>query len=157
MANALGELLQWPVVHSGDIARRIDQNTRQTGAMADGDALDAALLPLVKRRPVILDGYPRTQWQLATLRDLPGWAVVGLNIDPDVALRRLSGRGRADDALYGAERVRSQNWGLVPVWARLDLVVNVNVKTTGEVVFEILTRLVPEMAGHSVGRSGMLR
>lgn len=104
--------------------------------MADAAALDAALLPIIESLDeYILDGYPRTMQQR---RALPaGVRVVGLNIDPLSALQRIAGRSKHgwDEDL----RMEEQAALLKPVMGQADQIVNVQGKTVGEIVFEIIT------------------
>ena len=131
----MGSLLGWRVIASGDVARSIDADTARTGQMADADALDRALLPLLSPGPVVLDGYPRTTRQLAPL---PGEIlVVGLNIDEWAALERINNREK-----HGWDeqaRMREQASAIRNVMRYATLVVNVHGKTPGEVAFEILS------------------
>lgn len=107
--------------------------------MADAEALDRALLPLLRPGPVLLDGYPRTMPQLVMLPG--GFSVVMLDLDRRTAEARAraaaeaSGKAewpvskRYDEQLPGLEQVRRQ----------VDLIVDVTDKTLGEVLIEILS------------------
>lgn len=134
-ARALASLLEWRVIASGDIARSIDSGTAQTGKMADPDALDRALLPLLTPGPVILDGYPRTTRQLASLPE--GILVVGLNIDPWAALERIAGRDK--HGWDERSRMTEQAGSIRTVMRYAAVTINVQGKTPGEVVFDILS------------------
>lgn len=103
--------------------------------MADPDALDAALLPMLNPGPVILDGYPRTIEQMVMLPT--GFDVVGLNIDEVAAMFRI--KGREKNGWDEAQRMRDQAAGIRQVLKHANLVVNVQGKTPGEIVFEVLS------------------
>jgi adenylate kinase family enzyme len=135
VSKALAGLLGWRLVVSGDVARAVDAGTAATGAMADAAALDAALLPLLAPGPVVLDGYPRTAAQLMALP--PGFAVVMLDLDPDVALARVVDQGKR--GWDHAARMDEQRAGLEAVAQAVDLRVDVTGKTPGEIVFEIIS------------------
>lgn len=107
--------------------------------MADADALERALRPLLSPGPVVLDGYPRTTRQLAALPQR--FSTVMLLLEQDESIRRANraaaASGKTDwdpDA-----RWRQQASGLDTIRAYVDLVVNVKDKTPGEVAFEILS------------------
>lgn len=131
----LAHFLGWKVVSSGDVARQIDSLTARTGAMADADELDRALLPMLAPGPVLLDGYPRTTRQLAALP--LGFDVVFLEIYDEEAIRRFASRDK-----YGwneMTRLREQRTGLEAVRPYCPLRVYTGDKTPGEVAFTILS------------------
>lgn len=139
VAQALAALLGWRLVGSGDVARSIDANTAATGAMADPDALDAALRPLLVPSPVVLDGYPRTARQLAGLPR--GFDVVTLQVDRVTALARANRAAKQDgkEGWNAEQRYRDQMGGLEDVARYSSIIVDARGKTVGDVVFEILS------------------
>ncbi|HZM15546.1 MAG TPA: adenylate kinase [Candidatus Krumholzibacteria bacterium] len=133
-AALLKEMYGIPHISTGDILRQEVAEGTELGRkaesyMADGalvpDALilemmEARLLQPDTRRGWLLDGFPRTVEQaegLATLTARIGQKVdagVILHVDPEVVVRRLSGR-RVCDSCQGVTSVREVQGGACPL------------------------------------------
>ncbi|HEX5758066.1 MAG TPA: adenylate kinase [Thermoanaerobaculia bacterium] len=105
-AISTGEMLREAVAAGSELGRRV-QGILTSGALVD----DATMAAVVRERLAqpdaargfLLDGYPRTQEQAATLKEI----LAGSGEDLDAALlievpegeviQRMAGRGRADD------------------------------------------------------------
>jgi adenylate kinase len=105
-AISTGEMLREAVAAGSELGRRVE------AIMAAGELVDDGLMAEVVRERVgrpdaaagfLLDGYPRTLCQVATLDDLLAArglgldAVVLLEVPEEVLVRRALGRRRADD------------------------------------------------------------
>lgn len=116
-AQRLGDRLGVPAVSTGEMLRtavsaRTELGERVEGVMAAGQLVDDDLMAAVvrerlaaadARRGFVLDGYPRTPSQAATLDEILSRsgrgldAVVLLSVPEEVLVRRALGRQRADD------------------------------------------------------------
>lgn len=107
--------------------------------MADAEALDRALLPLLSPGPVVLDGYPRTMAQMVMLPG--GFSVVVLELDWHTARARANAAAAASGKIdWDPDRRHAeQSFGLEQVKRHAELVVQVAGKTPGEIAFEILS------------------
>lgn len=107
--------------------------------MADPDALDRALRPLLVPGPVVLDGYPRTTRQMTSLP--VGFDVVMLEIDQELSMIRANRAAAASgkEGWDAAKRYREQRRGIEQVAPYAAIIINVTNKTPGDVVFEILS------------------
>lgn len=97
LALGLSELTGWPVMSTGDIARRVDPAGLSRGELANEQLFRAAFLGALGSYtpPVILDGLPRSRGQVELLP--PDTLVFALWCRPDIAIGRLLRRGRSDD------------------------------------------------------------
>src|SRR5437588_8429339 len=116
-SQRLIDTLQVPHLSTGDMLRDAVQNQTPEGRRAieymDRGKLvpDEIILAMVGRRIAeadcargyLLDGFPRTLAQAETLdslltrENIPLDAVLELRVDEESLIRRLAGRGRADD------------------------------------------------------------
>ncbi len=105
-AISTGEMLRAAVAAGSDLGRRV------AGVMASGELVDDDMMADVVRDRLsqgdategfLLDGYPRTAAQAATLEEILGEAhadlddVVLIDAPEDVLVARALGRGREDD------------------------------------------------------------
>ena len=105
-AISTGEMLRAAVAAGSELGQRVD------GVMARGDLVDDDLMAEVVRdrlsqadasESFLLDGYPRTAAQAATLEEILGERyselddVVLIDAPEDVLVARALGRGREDD------------------------------------------------------------
>ena len=115
-ATALSKQLGVPHISTGDLFRAHIANNTELGqrvkAIIDSGGLvpDEVTNEMVRvrladedtRGGFLLDGFPRNTGQADFLRDVLGSAdldaVVEFQIDEDVVVKRLLGRGRADDS-----------------------------------------------------------
>lgn len=101
LAAALHEALGWPVLSTGDIARRIDPESIANGGVADPAAFADAFRTAWSEAefhgdyPVVLDGIPRYREQVDLLPDKT--VLVALTCRPDIAIDRQLRRGRPGD------------------------------------------------------------
>ncbi len=116
-AKVLAEALDIPAISTGEMLRAaVDAGTdlgqRIAGVMARGDLVDDDLMADVVRDRLsqkdategfLLDGYPRTAAQAATLEEVLGERyaelddVVLIDAPQEVLVQRALGRGREDD------------------------------------------------------------
>ena len=107
-----------PKISTGDMLRQAVQDGTRIGSLvretlqSGGLVGDDLMISLVAERLAqpdtahgfVLDGFPRTLPQAAALDELladrGGVAVIALVVHVDEVIRRLSGRGREDDAAY---------------------------------------------------------
>ena len=107
-----------PKISTGDMLRQAVQDgtrlgnlvreTLQSGGLVGDDLMISLVTERLEQRDTahgfVLDGFPRTLPQAAALDDFlsdrGGVAVVALVVHVDEVIRRLSGRGRDDDAAY---------------------------------------------------------
>lgn len=114
LANNLHEALGWPIISTGDIARRVDPEGLARGELADEAAFREAFfeayydLGPTLAEPAILDGMPRSRAQLDYLpRER---LLMGLTCRIDIAIERQLRRGRAGDSAEIIEkRTREQS------------------------------------------------
>ena len=127
----------FPVISSGDIARRVDPKALKEGGMAEESLLRRALVDELARPSFILDGFPRTEGQY---RMLPrGVTIVQLWVHPTIAKARLLERRRADDTWEIIERRVTEQDALMIGW--LPVVAHVKVATdllNPDEVFELV-------------------
>jgi adenylate kinase len=117
-AELLARMLYVPAISTGEmlrqaVAEKSDLGERVKGTMASGALVDDELMSEVVRRRLerddaesgfLLDGYPRTTAQAATLdslledQGLKLDAVVLLDVPEPVLVQRATARRRADDA-----------------------------------------------------------
>ncbi len=129
LALGLSELTGWPIMSTGDIARRVDPAGLSRGELADEELFRAAFLGAIGAftPPVILDGLPRSRGQVELLP--PDTIVLSLWCRHDIAVGRLLRRGRSDDTeALAKKRVEEQSvllefehsdrYGPVRGWAR---------------------------------------
>jgi adenylate kinase len=105
-AISTGEMLRAAVVAESDLGRRV------AGFLADGALVDDATMAEVVRerlaqadaaRGFLLDGYPRTEGQAATLEEILAGrgealdAALLIQVPEDEVMQRIADRGRADD------------------------------------------------------------
>lgn len=100
LAAGLHEALGWPVLSTGDIARRIDPVSITNGGVAHPEFFARAFLAAYREvRPttgtLILDGIPRYREQIDLLPDRT--ILIGLTCRPDIAIERQIRRGRPGD------------------------------------------------------------
>jgi adenylate kinase len=89
-----GDVLRAQVAAGTEIGREVQAHLA-AGRLAPDELVTRAVLPALQDRSgYVLDGYPRTLAQAATV-DFD--AVVYLNVPDDVVERRLLARGREDD------------------------------------------------------------
>jgi len=102
-----GDMLR-QAVHDGTRVGNVVRDTLQSGGLV-GDDLMISLVTERLEQPdtahgFVLDGFPRTLPQAAALDEIlaerGGVAVIALVVHVDEVVRRLSGRGRDDDATY---------------------------------------------------------
>ena len=102
-----GDMLR-QAVHDGTRVGNLVRDTLQSGGLV-GDDLMISLVTERLEQPdtahgFVLDGFPRTLPQAAALDEIlaerGGVAVIALVVHVDEVVRRLSGRGRDDDATY---------------------------------------------------------
>lgn len=116
-AKVLAEALDIPAISTGEMLRAAvdagsDLGQRVAGVMARGDLVDDDLMADVVRDRLsqadaaegfLLDGYPRTAAQAATLEEILGERyaelhdVVLIDAPEEVLVARALGRGREDD------------------------------------------------------------
>ena len=109
-SEKLGEYLKLPVAQMGAILRNISEKEGEKGEqmrqiMASGDLLSDEIVSEIMKDEMakgeylngfIMEGFPRTKKQFELFD--PGFdKVFYLDVSDDVLLRRLMGRGRADD------------------------------------------------------------
>lgn len=113
-AISTGDMLREAVAAGSDLGRKV-QGIMASGALVD----DATMADVVRerlakddaRRGFLLDGYPRTVGQAETLGAILSRAgddldaVVLIEVPSEELVRRMAGRGRADD---GEEVVRER-------------------------------------------------
>ncbi len=116
-AKFLAEALEIPAISTGEMLRAaVDAGSelgqRVAGVMARGDLVDDDLMAEVVRDRLshddaaagfLLDGYPRTAAQAATLEEILGETyaelddVVLIDAPEEILVKRALGRGREDD------------------------------------------------------------
>lgn len=114
LAKALHERMGWPLLSTGDIARRIDPEAVALGEVAAEDAFADAFLErlheieIIGDYPVILDGIPRYRAQVDLLEDKT--VLLGLTCRTDIAIQRqlLRGRPGDDNAAMVEHRTKTQ-------------------------------------------------
>lgn len=109
LAEALAQRSGRTLIRSRDIVQSVDPGAIGDGRLADGPRIAAAFEEMLAVRSgyLILDGMPRTPDQLDLLP--PGSLVFSLWCREDVALERISRRGRLDDdPQIAARRWREQ-------------------------------------------------
>ena len=99
-------MLREAVAAESELGRRVD-SVMAAGRLVDDDLMAEVVRERLARRDTdhgfLLDGYPRTLPQAATMEAmLPSLggdldAVVLLEVPPEILVRRALGRGRADD------------------------------------------------------------
>jgi adenylate kinase len=105
-AISTGEMLRAAVAVGSDLGRRVGQS------LALGELVDDPTMAEVVRerlaqpdaaRGFLLDGYPRTEGQAATLEEILAGrgehldAALLIEVPEDEVMQRIAGRGRADD------------------------------------------------------------
>ncbi len=105
-AISTGEMLREAVAAGTSLGRRVE-DVMATGGLVEDDLMAEVVRERLARRDTahgfLLDGYPRTLPQAATLDAmLPNLggdldAVVALEVPQEMLVRRALGRGRADD------------------------------------------------------------
>jgi adenylate kinase len=89
-----GDLLRTAVAQDTPLGRQVDEYLK-AGKLAPDDLVTQAVKPILDARDgYILDGFPRTLKQAASV-DFD--AVVYLKVPDEVVKQRLLGRGRGDD------------------------------------------------------------
>lgn len=111
-AALLEERLHYKWISMGRLARE-DNNPEMKKIMAKGELLpndyiqgllEQAEAKVHQDQPILLDGYPRDDEQIGVMLKFvhkekrPIKAVVHIKLEEDVAIKRLMGRGRADDS-----------------------------------------------------------
>lgn len=117
LAEALSDELGWPVLSTGDIARRIDPESIAAGGVADRSAFAAAFRLALKEAvavhgglwPIVLDGIPRYREQIDLLPF--DTVLVGLTCRPDIAIDRQLNRGRPGDEDRATVELRTRAQG----------------------------------------------
>ena len=105
-AISTGEMLRAAVASGSDLGRKVD-GILAAGALVDDETMEHVvrerLAQADARRGFLLDGYPRTLPQAATLeqilrrQDASLDAAILLEVPEAELVRRLTGRGREDD------------------------------------------------------------
>ena len=100
LAAGLSDRLGWPVLSTGDIARKIDPASIAAGGVADPPAFARAFLAAYREaKPgagtLILDGIPRYREQIDLLPERT--VLIGLTCRPDIAIERQIRRARPGD------------------------------------------------------------
>lgn len=99
LARELGARYGWPVLVTGDIARKVDPEGVGAGHLADEERFRAAFEKeldfMLLSGPVILDGIPRNRPQMHLLPE--GTIIIALTCSPFESYSRLLRRGRSDD------------------------------------------------------------
>lgn len=174
-SKRLLEYLDVPHLSTGDMLRQAVADESEIGRlsqeyMSSGKLVpDPIILEIVGQRlsqddcqrGCLLDGFPRTLAQAKALdeyldeRGMPLSGVLELKVDQDEIVRRLAGRGRADDAPE-IIRARLENYArqtqpLLDYYRKRGLLHEVDGIGTPDQVFEriktVLERVCPEMSG----------
>lgn len=159
-----GDMLRQAVADDSEIGR-LSQEYMSSGKLVP----DPIILEIVGQRlgqddcqrGCLLDGFPRTLAQAKALdeyldeRGMPLSGVLELKVDQDEVVRRLAGRGRADDApeiiLARLENYARQTQPLLDYYRKRGLLHEVDGTGTPDQVFgrikAVLERVCPEMSG----------
>jgi adenylate kinase family enzyme len=111
LAMALQDAFGWALMSTGDIARRADPASILDGGLANErvfrEEFRDTLADTRGSGLVVIDGIPRNREQADILP--PSTMVVALTVRPDIAVERLTRRGRSDDTPdLIAKRVKEQ-------------------------------------------------
>jgi len=100
LAKALARALDVPYVGAGDIARSVDPNTAATGAMAEEGGFQRAMVKALHGLDdFVLDGFPRTRWQVDLLPHVT--ITILLTCREEIARERLLVRSRHENRRDG--------------------------------------------------------
>jgi adenylate kinase len=102
-----GDMLRKAVQEGSRVGDQVRETLRQ-GALVEDDLINTLIAERLRRpdtsRGFVLDGFPRTIPQAAALdailRDRGPVMVIALVVHVDEVIRRLTGRGRADDEAW---------------------------------------------------------
>ena len=158
-AISTGEMLRDAMASESELGKRVESIV-QSGALVNDQTMEQVLAERLGEsdalRGFLLDGYPRTEEQVAALDRILGAQdaaldlVLFLDVPEDELMRRALGRGRADDTeeviRHRIQVYRNQTEPIVAIYRERDLVASLDGRGSVDQVAENAWSALEEVA-----------